>query len=314
MGIVWTLILLLLFLVAPSSLHGSRTSFGLVICLISLAYVCVLFIHPYLFSDAGEPQLSFHPCRLVVYLSTFAKPISLYGTALFGWERIFTQILGRCFWKTNATRKLFERVFSLSIVIGSITILSVKLYETLLLVPKNNVPSAGKSEVNPNVRGIDSNDTVFNFTFQYCFRSISASSYGRILSFALIQSWLDYILLGMIILSTSILMVDQFYLMRFHSNPSSKWNVNTQLFFILASCVILFEVILLRSHSIIADVANENSDTQVNNLQIMLMTYSIRSIYLPLITCLTQCHRLRELINEFLFFRPYLEQIDETDR
>ena len=272
-------------------------------------------MHPYLFSDAGEPNLSSHLCRLTVYLSTLAKPISLYLTALFGLERIVTKIITKFFLTANAGhRLLFQRLFALSIFIGVTIIFALKLDQTIDYIPKNDFSSSVKSKLNPNIRGVDSNSTETLLTFEYCYRSMSIVTYAKIVSFTLIQSWFDYLLFSLIIFSSIIIVAHQYYILRFHQNSYSIWSINTKFFLSLSSCVILFEVILLLLHSIVANEDNRNTDTQVNFLQAMLMVYNIRSIYLPLIIFITQCHRLRELINEFFFVRPYLDQIDETDR
>ena len=284
MFIPW--ILPLLFIIAPGSFRMPRTAHFLLVCLVCLANLSVLCIQPYMLSGASEPNLSLHACRLVVYLSTFAKPIGLYLTALFSLERVFVKILAKFLLKTAHHRQLFKRCYSLSIALGILLILAMRLYEILQFVPRNslNMKSTG------NIRGVmqdtDSNATARVLNFEYCFRSMKVETYAKILSFYVMQYWTDYFCYALIFLVWIIILAHQCYFSHSQRRSASDWSVNTKLYLSLSSCVLVFEMLLLIIHSIVDNVDYNNTLTQVNFLQTMLFTFNLRAILLPLISLL----------------------------
>ena len=75
--------------------------------------MCCLYIQAYMMSDKGEPNLSNHTCRFIVYISTFSKPIGIYLTFLFSIERLITTILSNFLLRFTKYRQLCRRLFIL---------------------------------------------------------------------------------------------------------------------------------------------------------------------------------------------------------
>ncbi|CAF3354733.1 unnamed protein product [Rotaria sp. Silwood1] len=292
-GIIFSLILPILFLFAPSSFHTTRTSNFLIICLVCLTNMFCLYIQAHMLSGSGEPNLSFHTCRFFVYLSTLAKPIELYLTLLFSIERILTKNLLNSILSKNNYRSYFKRFYSLLIFIGN--------------------PSISKSNIISRENNIDNNNQTDQINFQYCYRSLNVETYAKILSFYTIQYWFEYGILTIISISFLSIIIYQYCLPFLRQRPSSRLSVNTKFYLSLSTCVILFEVVLLCLHFIITSVDN-NTDTQVNSLQIMLFVYNIRCILLPFMICLTTCSPLKQWIYQLIILRPYLDNINENDQ
>lgn len=255
-----------------------------------------LYIQPYMFTGLGEPNLSFHFCRFLVYISAFAKPMGLYLTLLFSIERMFTKVFR---WKTS--RLLMKRIYLLSIILTISIILSIRLWEIFQYIQRN---SSKDWETNPTDRPLN---------FQYCYRSIEKENYAKILSFYVIQNWLEYTLLAFITLICTFLFIYQYCLPYIQRRSLSRWSVNTKLYFSLTFCLILFESILFVLHLIVGNEDNENSETQVNYLQIMILIYNIRCIFLPLLICFTSCQPWKHTIYDFIIQRNYREKYDDDD-
>jgi hypothetical protein len=272
---------------------------------------CIL-IHPFLLGGNAEPNLSYHTCRFVVFISSFAKPISLYLTLVFSIERLITKVLLNLILRTNKHRfllKIFYLVF-IGIVIGCI--LSIRLYEILTLIKKDQLISNNNNNNISRQDMINSTDRILDF--QYCYRSINIQIYAQILSFYVVQYSIDYVLLGIISLILLSIIINQYCLPRFQQRSSVQLSVNTIFYLSLSSCVILFELVLLSLHAIVDKDENNNTDTQVNYLQTMLFVYNFRCILLPLIICLTTCNPLKECLYEFFIQHRYTDQINENDQ
>ncbi len=272
-----------------------------------------LYVQIYLISGQGEPNLSYHTCRFIVYISTFAKPIGIYFTLLFSIERIIQKFLSKFFLRTNLHRKLFKLLFKLMIFLGSISIFSIRLYEVMKLIPRyqNSVKQTYDSTIDPRdaVTDITSNSTDRNITFRYCFQSVDIDGYARILSFYVIQHWFEYTALIIIILNFLIIIIQQCRLPR---TSTSRFSVNTKFYLSLSLCLITSELILSFFHLIVDD--NDNStDFQLRGIQLLLFAFNFRCMFLPLIICMTICDALKEFIYELFIHRPYLDNIDEND-
>ena len=86
-----------------------------------------LYIQIYLISGPGEPNLSYHTCRFIVYISTFAKPIGIYLTLLFSIERLFTKILSKFFYVQIIIVNYFKDYIKLLIFLEVIYIFSYSI-------------------------------------------------------------------------------------------------------------------------------------------------------------------------------------------
>ncbi|CAF0830063.1 unnamed protein product [Rotaria sordida] len=311
-GIIFSLILPILFLFAPSSLHTNRTSHFFIICFICLTNMFCLYIQAYMLSGSGEPNLSFHTCRFLVYISTLAKPIELYLTLLFSIERILSKNLLNCISSTNNYRLYFKKFYLLLIFIGMSLIFSIRLYEILKFIKKNS------SILNNNIISqddqIDINNQTDKLNFQYCYRSLNVGIYAKILSFYTIQYWFEYGILIIISLILLSIIIYQYCLPFLQQHTLSRLSVNTKFYISLSSCVILFEFVLLGLHFIVTNENNNNTSTQVNYLQMMLVIYNIRCILLPFIICLTTCNPLKQWIYQLIILRPYLDNLNENDQ
>jgi hypothetical protein len=265
-------------------------------------------------SGLGEPNLSIHTCRFIVYISTFAKPIGIYLTFIFSIERLIRKILSKLFSQLNNYRQLFQRLYHLCIFLGIIIILSIRLYEILKYIPRNqsNISKTIDSEdiSRESITDISINSTDRNISFRYCFNSINIDTYAKILSFYVIQYWFEYAALIIIICIFIILFIQQY---RLPLSSSSRFNINTKFYFSLGLCFISSELILLFFHLIVDDKNNNNTDMQFISLQFMLFTFHFRCIFLPCIICLTICQELKQFFYEFFILRPYLDNIDEDD-
>jgi len=273
-------------------------------------------------SGSGEPNLSFYKCRFIVYISTFAKPIGLYLTLLFSIERIFKRILSNFISRTNNYRLLFKKFYLLFIFFGISFILSIRLYEVLKFLQKN--PSTPDSKITSRKDMINNDDDIDNnntnnstdriLNFQYCYRSMNIETYAKILSFYIIQYWFEYAILAMIILILLCFIIYQYCLPYIQHRSLSRLSVNTKFYLSLSSCVILSELTLQVLHIIVDPVENNNTDIQVNYLQLMLFVYNFRCILLPFIICLTTCDPLKQWLYELIILRPYLDNFDENDQ
>jgi len=264
-------------------------------------------------SGLGEPNLSYHTCRFIVYISTFAKPIGIYLTFLFSIERLIEKILSKFFFHTNNHRQLFQKLYKLLIFLGTFFIFSIRLYETLKLIPRNQSTVQQSSDndidLSSNITDTNSNSTDSNITFRYCFNSMNMDTYARILSFYVIQYWFEYIPFITIIIIFLIVIIQQYRL----PYSSSRFSVNTKFYLSLALCLIISELILLFFHFLIHDMNNKNPDVQLAPLQFMLFIFHFRCIFLPFIICIMICDPLKEFFYEFFILRPYLDNIDEND-
>jgi hypothetical protein len=264
-------------------------------------------------SGLGEPNLSIHTCRFIVYISTFAKPIGIYLTFLFSIERLIGKILSKLFSKLNNYRQLFQILYKLLIFLGIIIILSIRLYEILKYIPRNqsNIPKSIVPKNNPHedINDTSNNSTDRNIKFNSCFNSTNIDTYAKILSFYTIQYWFEYIALVIIICIFIILLIQQYRL----PSSSSRFSINTKFYFSLAICFISSELILLFFHFIIDDQKNNNKDMRLISFEFMLFAFHFRCIFLPCIICLTICQELKEFLYEFFILRPYLDNIDEND-
>jgi hypothetical protein len=273
-----------------------------------------LYDQLYMISGSGEPNLSFHSCRFIVYISTLAKPVGIYLTFLFSIERLFTKILSKFILSLNKSRQLFQRLYTLFIFLGIILIISIRLYETLKLIPKSQSiikPALyDESDTKLDITDTANNSSDRNVTFKYCFYSMNIDIYARILSFYVIQYSYEYALLAIIISILLIILIQQFRLIL---TQQKRFSTNTKLYLSLSLCVIISELILLRFHFIVDDVDNNNTNTQLGSLRVMLFAFSFRCIFLPLIVCITTCQPLKQFLYELFILRPYLDNINEND-
>ena len=260
-------------------------------------------------SGSGEPNLSFHSCRWIVYLSTLSKPTGLYLTLLFSIERLVTKILPKTMLRTSGHQQLVKRFYSCFILIGLVFILSLRMYATLQFIPRQ--ASASESRTRNDPVETDRRMTEKTITFRSCYRSMDVETYAKLLSSYTIQYWFEYVLLTLIILVFTGIVVQQARCCQQRS--SYRPSVNTTLYLSLSSCVILFETILLLLHSFIVAVDNNNTTTQVNALQAMLFVYNIRCMLLPWIVCFGTCQPFRQCLHELIVTRPFSHGIDETD-
>lgn len=260
----------------------------------------------------GEPILSFHTCRFVVYISTFAKPMGLYLTLLFSIERLLTKNLSNLILPTNHHRLLFKRLLSLLIFISIGFIFSIRLYEILKFIQKN--PTISNSNI------ISQNDTNSNkslkdqISFQYCYSSIDFDIYAKIISFYIAQYWFEYVILIIIILIFLYITVSQYCPPFIQKRSIAHLSINTKFYLSLASCVILFELVLLLLHFFLTNADNDNSNPQVNYLQTMLFAYNFRCILLPFIICLTICDPLKRFVYQLIIQRPYLDNFNDNNQ
>ncbi|CAF4293524.1 unnamed protein product [Rotaria sp. Silwood2] len=318
MAIFSSLILPVLFIFAPSSLRTTRTSHFLIICLVCLSNMCSLYVQAYMISDKGELNLSYHTCRFIVYISTFAKPIGLYLTLLFSIERLITKVLSNFLLRFMNYCQLCQRLYTLLIFLGTILILSIRLFQVLNLIVRNqsviNVTSNDDIDPYDSIEDVSSNSTDRYITFKYCFNSMNIYTYARFLSFYTIQYWFEHFAIIIIILILLIIIIQQCLLPRIQQqNLPLHFSVNTKLYLSLSSCVIISELLLVFLHCVVDDIKYNNTDAQAISLELMLFVYNIRCILLPFIVCITTCEPLKELFFEMFISRPYLDNIDEND-
>ncbi|CAF4011903.1 unnamed protein product [Rotaria sordida] len=317
-AIFCSLILPVLFIFAPSSLRTTRTSHFLIICIVCLSNMCSLYVQAYMISGKGEPNLSYHTCRFIVYISTFAKPIGIYLTLLFSIERLLTKILSKFLVRFINHRQLCQRLYTLLIFLITIIIVSIRLFEVLNVIIRN------QSVVNQtlisyiysyrNIKDTSSNSTDRSIKFKYCFNSMNIDRYAKFLSFYVIQYWFEQFALIIIILILLIFIIHQYCLPRIQQrNLPLHFSVNTKLYLSLASCVIASELILLFCHFIIDNIHYNNRDVQITSLQLMLFAFNFRCIFLPCIVLTTTCDPLKQFLFEIFISRPYLDDIDEND-
>ncbi|CAF3414091.1 unnamed protein product [Rotaria socialis] len=309
-GIIFSLILPILYIFAPSCLRTTRTSNFNIVCLVCLSNMFCIFAQVRILSDGGEPNLPIHLCRFTVFMSTFAKPMGLYLTLLFSVERLFSNNLFSFFLNKNNYRLCFKRFYLSLILIGISSIFLLRLYEVINFV-KNNQSVSNSNAISPKTTN---NSSSMQPTFIFCFRSLNFETYAKILSFYSIQYWFEYVILSLISLILLCFVLNQYGLPRFHQRTPSRLSVNTKFYLCLSSCVILFELVLLCLHFIITKDGNNNSTAQVNALQTMLFVYNIRCIALPFVICLITCNPLKEWIHELIILRPYQDKLDENDQ
>lgn len=256
----------------------------------------LLYGQIYLVSGSGEPNLSFHTCRFVVYISTLAKPIGIYLTLIFSLERFMQKILPHFIIR----RQLFQRLFQLLILLGLISISAVRLYEVLKLIS-----SVQQTSTNDD----PSNATDLDINFEYCFQSVNADDYARILSFYVIQYWFEYTALILILLISISIIIQQYRL----PISSSRFSVNTKFYLSLAVCLITWELILFFFHLIVKSEKYKSTDFQATSLKAMLFMFNFRCLLLPCVICLILCDPMKKFFYELIITRPYLENIDEND-
>ena len=261
----------------------------------------LLYGQIYLVNGFGEPNLSFHTCRFVVYISALAKPIGIYLTLLFSLERFMQKILPHFIIR----RPLFQRLFQLLIFLGIISISAVRLYEVLKMISSN------QSSVQLTLQNDDSsNSTDLDINFQYCFQSVSTDDYARILSFYVVQYWFEYTALILICLILISIVIQQYRL----PISSSRFSINTKFYLSLGICLITWELILLFFHLIVKSEKYKSSDFQTISLKAMLFMFNFRCILLPFVICLVLCDPVKKFFYELIIARPYLENIDENDQ
>ncbi|UJR22917.1 hypothetical protein I4U23_025945 [Adineta vaga] len=318
-ALLCSLILPLLYLFAPGSLRTTRSTHFLLVCIVGLSYMSSLFIQAYMITNAGEPNLPYHGCRFVVYISTFAKPIGLYLTLLFSLERLFTKIFTKIYCRTKTNHQLFQRLYALLIFITLILIFFKRLYDIFKILPRKQLSNIEQAEdidfdSRDDITDINANSTDRNITFPYCFNSMNIDTYAKIVSFYIIQYWFEYVALGLLIVLLVIILVQQGCLSRFRPGNSVRgFSVNTKLYLSLSSCVISSEIVLLFFHLIVSDMNNDNLDSQSIALKLMLFTINFRCILLPIVICGMACDPLKQFMYELFFSRPYLENIEEND-
>lgn len=300
-----SLMLPILVLLVSSSL---RTTHLLLVCLVGLSNMGSLYVQPLMLSGSGEPNLSFYSCRWIVYLSTLSKPTGLYLTLLFSIERLVTKMLPKTLLRTNGHQQLVKPFYWCFILIGLIFILSLRAYEILQLLPRN----ASTSRTRNNEVDTDRFSMERTITFRSCYRSMNVETYAKLLSFYTIQYWFEYVLFTLIVLIFVGLVVQQARCCRQRS--SCRPSVNTTLYLSLSSCVILFESISLLLHAFIVVVDNNNTTTQVNALQAMLIVYNIRCVLLPWMICFGTCQPFQQWLHELIVTRPFQASIDESDQ
>jgi hypothetical protein len=236
--------------------------------------------------------------------------MGLYLTLLFSIERIFTKIL-----QLKNYRILFKKSYPILIFLCICLILIVRLIEVLTYIQRNNQSNSGTTIISRKDARDDDNSTNRVLTFEYCYRSMNKETYAKVLSFYIIQYWFEYVTLAIIGLILGFIIVYQFCLPYFkHRSSIIHLSVNMKFYLSLSSCVISFELILQFLHLIVDAEENNNTDTQVNYLQMMLFVYNFRCIILPLIICLTSCDPLKQCIYELLIQRSYVDYFDENDR
>lgn len=284
--------------------------------------MCSLYIFAYLISDAGEPNLSYHACRFVVYISTFAKPIGLYLTLLFSIERLCTKVLSSFIVYFANYHKLLRKLYLVSIILCAAFVFSIRLYEVLNLITPSQYNET-KTVDNPNeqvddiedVKGKEKNSKDRSIRFPYCFNTMDVDKYAVFLSFYTIQYWFEYLAFSLIILILLIILLQQCILPRIQQrNAMRPFSVNTKFYLSLSFCVVLSESILLFFHYIVDDPNNSNTIVDTTSLEIFLFIYNFRCIILSLVICLTTCDPLKSFIYEIFIARSYLDNFDESDR
>ncbi|CAF0771708.1 unnamed protein product [Adineta ricciae] len=311
-GVIVSFILPILFIVAPSSVQSKRTELFLMICLVCLANMCCILIQPYMLSGSGEPNLSIHMCRFLVYISTFAKPFGLYLTLLFSIERIFTKYLSKTVFPTNRHHSLFRKIFLLSIILTICSVLSVRLYEVIKFVENTSSGNNATSGRIADSTNYNSSESIL--TFQYCYRLMNIGTYGEIISFYIIQYRFEYVIFALIALILLWMLIAQCCLPRARQRPLGSLSVNTKFYLSLASSVLLFELVLRLLHMSFDDSDYDNTQTQINYLQTMMFVYNFRCIFLPLVICMVLCDPLKQWLNEYFLKHSYADQLDATDQ
>ncbi|CAF0864491.1 unnamed protein product [Adineta steineri] len=317
-ALICSLILPLLYIFSPGSLRTTRTTHFLLICIVCLSYMSPLYIQVYMTSSGGEPNLSYHSCRFIVYISTFAKPIGIYLTLLFSTERLFTKIFSKIFLRLNNHQKLFQKLYTIIIFLCLLIIFSIRLDQVLKLLPRNqsiiNQTSDAEMDTYVDISDTSNNSTDRNISFKYCFMSMNIDTYKKILSFYVIQSYSEHFMLSIIILILFTITFQQYCLLRNQQQGlTRRFSINTKFYISLSSCVIASELMLLFFHLIVDDINNNNTDVQLISLQFMLFAFNFRCIVLPLVICMTTCDPLKQLLHELFIVRPYLNNIDEND-
>ena len=273
-----------------------------------------LHVQIYFMSNSGEPRLSFHACRLIVYVSSFAKPMGIYLTLLFSIERLVVKSLSTSLASLSRYRASAKRLFPLAILLNVFVIVAWRLFDVLRMIKRGPSRIDTTSNLDDEASAALNGSSTGNISFEYCFSSMSAETYANILSFYVLQSAWEYILIVVIILVLIVTIVHQCFIMPRELKSSFRCSVNTKLYFILSLSVVLSELILVFLHFLVDDHDKYNSGTQLPALQFMLFAFNLRCILLPLTICFIICDPCRSLVYDLLAQQSYLENIDEQDQ
>ena len=301
MALICAIVLPSIYLIYPSILKTTRTSYLLLVCLICAANLGYISIQFYLINGKGQIILPFHLCRSIVYFSSFAKPFGLYLTCLFSFERLLTKFFFKFFSTIDRFRQWTRTIFTLMIFFSVISIVLIRFYQVLNLIHRVSVEPVEPLGQNTNV-------TDPNMTFKSCFASMNTNRYATFLSFYVLQYWYEYVAFILILINLCLFL---FFQCR---SSNQQWSVNTRFYLILSIYLINAETLSTIFHLVVDDTNNIYHDIQLTGLEILLQILNLRCFSLPLIIGLVMSMPLKAFFIELFFTRPFLSQMDENDR
>ncbi|CAF0886600.1 unnamed protein product [Adineta ricciae] len=313
---ICSFILPILYLFAPGSLRTTRSTHFLLICIVALSYTFALYFQIYLVSFSGDLNLPYHACRFVIYISTFAKPMGLYLTLLFSFERVYTKILSKNYLRSKLNQRLFQKIYPLITLVVLILIFGKRLYDVFQILPHNRTTVFEQTiDISNNssndIPDVNDNSTDQNMTISCCFNTLNAQAYSKMLTFQISQYWFEYAIVGILFTMFITILIQQYSSRQ--GNSLYQFSVNTKFYLSLCSCVIGSEAVLFVVHFIIKKADNTNTESALISIQWMLFTFHLRSIFLPVIVCILTCNPLKEFLYELFITRPYTENVEETD-
>ena len=314
-----TWILPLTFLSFPSLLKTQRNSYLVVLCLIMFSYWFPAVVQFYFVANSGDVKLTFQFCRLLIYLSTFAKPLSIYLVGLFTFERLLTKFVLKYFSNVVVYRQFGRKLFNLTLVLCSISIGVFRFYDVFYSVlqskPMNSTNDEQYANNDQDVPDLISNTTNQIISFQFCFDTLDINDYRRLLSFYVIEYIGEYLILFFTIAMLLVILLQQICLSRVNDRSRFDWSWNTKLYVILAVSVVGSELFLLFFHLIVDGVNFSNNNTQLTSLQFMLFIYLIRCVVLPISVVIVFSDSLKRFVIDFFCFaRSSGKELNEDDR
>ena len=139
------------------------------------------------------------------------------------------------------------------------------------------------------------------------------NQYATFLSFYVLQYWYEYLAFMLILINVCVFLLFQCCLPAAQTNRTRP-STNTRIYLILAIYLINVEAISTLFHLVVDDANNINDDIQLTGLEFLLQILNFRCLALPLIVGVVLSIPLKQFLFELFFTRPFLDQIEESDR